>query len=149
MRINGVKTAIKGHTLFEQSGCTINGDLGDDELFFMSCHSKMLENSLALKYKNKSYLKYISIQLTAAALCVNLYLFHDIISFNLFFNHHVLRINMCVCVCIYFLASYSQTRLISEIYTARSILLTNMKAKINFRKFQITVVRFDSICLNN
>lgn len=106
MRINGVKTAIKGHTLFEQSGCTINGDLGDDELFFMSCHSKMLENSLALKYKNKSYLKYISIQLTAAALCVNLYLFHDIISFNLFFNHHVLRINMCVCVCVYLFPSF-------------------------------------------
>lgn len=33
MRINGVKTAIQGHTLFEQSGCTINTDLTDIELF--------------------------------------------------------------------------------------------------------------------
>lgn len=75
MRINGVKTAIKGHTLFERSGCTINRDLSDAELFFISCCSKMLENNLALKQKtklhSKSYLKYISRQLTAAALCIN------------------------------------------------------------------------------
>lgn len=50
MRINGVKTAIKGHTLFEQSGCTINRDLSDAELFFVSRCSKMLENNLALKH---------------------------------------------------------------------------------------------------
>lgn len=33
MSINGVKTAIQGHTLSEQSGCTINTDLTDAELF--------------------------------------------------------------------------------------------------------------------
>lgn len=32
MRINGVKIAIQGHTLFEQSRCTINTDLIDAEL---------------------------------------------------------------------------------------------------------------------
>lgn len=64
MRINGVKTAIKGHTLFEQGGHTINKDLSDAGLFFISCCSKMLENNLALKHKtklhSKSFLKCIS-----------------------------------------------------------------------------------------
>lgn len=75
MRINGVKTAIKGHTLFEQSGCTIYRDLSDAALFFMSSCSKMLKNNLASKHKNKlhskSYLKYIFLLTTATEVCIN------------------------------------------------------------------------------
>ena len=88
MRINRVKTATKRHTLFEGSGCTINRDLSDVELFFISCCSKMLENNLALKHKAKlhsrSYLKYISLQLTAAALCIN----STTLYFYIFLSHH-------------------------------------------------------------
>lgn len=44
---------------------------------------------------------------------------------------------------------YSNKRLIPEIHLASSICFTNMKAKLNFNKFQITVVRFDPLHSTN
>jgi len=40
---------------------------------------------------------------------------------------------------------YSKRRLIPEICLSSLIHLTNMKVKINFSKFQVTVVRFDPL----
>lgn len=55
MRINGVKTAIKGHTLFEQSGCTINRDLSDAALFL--CHAvQKCSKIILLKNIRPSYI---------------------------------------------------------------------------------------------
>lgn len=44
---------------------------------------------------------------------------------------------------------YRNKRLIPEIHLASSICFTNMKAKLNFNKFQITVVRFDPLHSTN